>query len=228
MEPKKYWKMISSKIYRPWSVDLWVSSVETPQQWVPWNNEGGKSGFRLISVNLFIHYDDFGTAHVRPVVLASTNDPCQKAASQEFLDLNRALLQISTISHFRQQPSFTVPLNSSNSQMWKRWVPIWGLSRPLSPVILTPCSRQHDIPDLRGPLWSNPLETHFFLLSFLRPPSLLRSFLCFRVRASEEGMKGEGGRRGDMETEEGCVVTLPEYWLLSSFLALFSYFSPVF
>lgn len=105
--------------------------------------------------------------------------------------LSQALPQIREIKHFRQQPPLTHPLDSSNSHFSKCWVLIWGLSRPLNPVILTPCSHRHDIPDLGG-----PLETCFYLLSFflwLRPPartlSLWRSFVCFGVREWRKRLK---------------------------------------
>lgn len=131
--------------------------------------------------------------------------------------ISQALPQIRKIKHFRQQPPFTRPLDSSNSHFSKCWVLVWGLSRPLNPVILTPCSQRHDIPDLSG-----PLETHFNLLSFLlwlHPPartrSLRRSVVCFGVRELEEEIRSEGG--GRRLQQRGWVGTIPE-WNIASCL----------
>lgn len=88
-----------------------------------------------------------------------------------------ALPLIRKMKQFRQQPSLSLPSNSS-----KRGVPILGLSRPLNPVILTPCSRRQDIPD--------------------PGPSLRSSPVCFRVVESEAEMKGEGEEEDDDDEEE--------------------------
>lgn len=97
-----------------------------------------------------------------------------------------ALPLIRKMKQFRQQPSFSLPLNSS-----KRQVPILGLSRPLNPVILTPCSRRQDIPDLG--------------------PSLRSSPVFFRTVESEAEMKGEGreenenaGEKRDGDRQRWC------------------------
>lgn len=85
-----------------------------------------------------------------------------------------ALPLIRKMKQFRQQPSLSLPSNSS-----KRRVPILGLSRPLNPVILTPCSRRQDIPDPGRSLRSSPV--------------------CFRVVESEAEMKGEGEEEEEEE-----------------------------
>lgn len=135
------------------------------------------------------------------LILPSTNHPCQKEEEEKKQHLrnsqiSKALFQIRKIKHFRQQPPFTLPSDSSNSHFWKCRVLIRGLSRPLNPVILTPCGRQHDIPDLRG-----PLETHFSLLSFhprLHPPSLPPALLHSSALGS-----GSRRKRWKVREEEG-------------------------
>lgn len=138
------------------------------------NNCHAKGGFRLwlcysFFSKMFLSCN-IDSAVPRLIILYIGFRASQKAVSQEFPDL--PLLQIRKMKQFRQQPSLSLPSNSS-----KRWVPILGLSRPLNPVILTPCSWRQDIPDPCG-----LLETHLSQLSFLpclHPPSLRRSFVCF-------------------------------------------------
>lgn len=131
------------------------------------------------------------------LILPSTNHPCQKEEEEKKQHLrnsqiSQALFQIRKIKHFRQQPPFTLPLDSSNSHFWKcSYTRSLQTNKPSDLDPLRPTARHSWPPRSIG----NPLLPAFIPSAppSALPPSGAPSFVCFRVREPEGEMKGEGG-----------------------------------